>query len=257
MHGPSGEWEAEGMSDALVELKVADGIGWVILNRPDALNALSRALRADLVSALDAAEADGAVRVVVVTGRGRAFCAGVDLKELAVSTESVSTGDTDIDVSAALSRLSKPAIAAVNGLAVTGGFELVLNCDMALAARSAWFCDTHGKVGLLPGWGLSQRLPRLIGPPRAKEISLPGRREAAEAADRLGFINRVVEDDALEAEATALARAIAAFEPATIAGLKHQIDEGYGMNLTDALVYESTESRRANGQRSVRKDILG
>ncbi|WP_163025880.1 enoyl-CoA hydratase/isomerase family protein [Chachezhania antarctica] len=245
------------MSDTLIETRVEDHIGWVILNRPDALNALSRALRTQMVTALDAMGADDAVRVVAIMGRGRAFCAGVDLKELSVSTESVSVSDADIDTAAALARLAKPTIAAVNGLAVTGGFELVLNCDMALAARSAWFCDTHGKVGLLPGWGLSQRLPRLIGPHRAKEISLTARRVTAEEADRLGFINRVVEDDALVAEVTALAQSIAAFDPDTIAGLKHQIDEGYGMNMADALVYEREASRRANGQRTVAKDILG
>src|SRR5262249_49423098 len=157
--------------------------------------ALSAALRSALIDAFRTAASDEDVQVVILTGAGRAFCAGLDLKELG------GEAGTDADVLGAVSgreliatigRCDRPIIGAVNGVAVTGGFELALTCDVLIASTSARFADTHARVGILPGWGLSQKLSRLVGLGRAKELSLTGNYLSAEQAERWGLVNRVV-----------------------------------------------------------------
>ena len=150
------------------------GYAVLTLNRPQAMNALSRDLMAALADTVDALEADPAVRVLVLTGAGRAFCAGLDLKELGSGSGTLGRGDSgvaDKDPVAALGRFTGPVIGAINGAAVTGGFELALACDVLYAGTSARFADTHARIGIAPAWGLSQKLPRAIGPYRAREVS--------------------------------------------------------------------------------------
>ncbi len=236
------------MDEAPLLIELADGIATLVLNRPAALNALDHALRSALVDSLLEMDGRSDIRVIILTGRGRAFCAGLDLKELGLSRNNVTDNIGDRDIGATITTLKTPIIAAVNGLAVTGGFEIILSCDIVLAARSAWFQDTHAKVGLLPGWGLSQRLPRVIGPYRAKEISLSARKVTAEEAAQLGFVSRVVHDDDLSSEARAVAMAIAQWPAEHVQRIKSLIDRGYAMPFGEALRFEAEEARALNAR---------
>jgi enoyl-CoA hydratase len=236
------------MQDAPLLVEVDDKVATLTLNRPAALNALNAALRDTLVSALSDMDARDDVSVIVLTGNGHAFCAGLDVKELAASRSDVASNVGKSDIGAALRALKKPIVAAINGLAVTGGFEITLACDIVLAAESAWFQDTHARIGLLPGWGLSQRLPRTIGLSRAKEISLSARKVPAEEAARLGFVSRVVPDALLVDEARAVALSIAQWQPDHIRRIKALMDRGFAMPLADALEFEASEARTLNAR---------
>ncbi len=225
---------------------VADGVATVTLNRPQAMNALSRPLRTALVDVFRRLAADAAVGVIILTGAGRAFCAGLDLKELggeagaADDTAAVIAGG---DLVAALERCGKPVIGAVNGFAITGGFELALACDVLIAARGARFADTHARVGIMPGWGLSQKLSRTIGIYRAKELSLTGNYLSAEQAEAWGLVNRVVEPAALLPTCRALAADMLSCEPSVLRAYKGIIDRGYSETLARGLVLEREASR--------------
>lgn len=205
------------------------------LNRPESLNALSSELLAELISAVRACDVDDQVGAVILTGAGdRAFTAGLDLKEAAApGTRKRSANPVEV-----IAACSKPVVAAVNGLCITGGLEIILGCDMVLAADTARFADTHVRVGLLPGWGLSQRLVRQVGPHRAKEISLAGNFITAARAYELGLVNRVVDSAALMPEALALANDIAGANSAVVPEYKRLIDDGFAMPLGEALVME-------------------
>ncbi|MFV0387093.1 enoyl-CoA hydratase [Paracoccus sp. (in: a-proteobacteria)] len=235
------------MDDPLL-CDIAGGVALLTLNRPQALNALNDALRLALVATLARLDADRSVRAIVLTGAGRAFCAGLDVRELEASGRDVTANVTGGDVGGALTRCGTPVIAAVNGLAVTGGFEIALACDMIVAARSAWFRDTHAQIGLLPGWGLSQRLPRTAGANIAKEISLTGRKVDAAEAARIGFVNRVAPDDRLLHDALTLAREIAQWPRTGTRDIKALIDGGLALPLGEALKFELRFSRDRNRQ---------
>ena len=236
------------MDETPLLIDVTDGVATLTLNRPTALNALNRALRIALVATLAEMDARDDIKAIILTGTGRAFCAGLDVKELGLSGSNVSENVDGGDIGAAITGLRTPVIAAINGLAVTGGFEITLCCDIVLAAHSASFQDTHAKIGLLPGWGLSQRLSRAIGPYRAKEISLTARKVPAEEAARLGFVTRVVADDDLLNEARAVALAIAQWPADHIRRIKLLVDRGYEMPFGDALRFEAGEAQALNAQ---------
>ena len=247
------------MSTDLVLVTRHDAVTVITLNRPDKLNALNSALRAALVEALTRAASDEAVRVVVLTGAGRAFCAGVDLNELggeAGANQAFVDTITAGPVSAALAALPQPLIAAVNGVAVTGGLELALACDVIIASTEARFADTHARVGVLPGWGLSQRLSRAIGLYRAKEMSLSGNFIDAAQAERWGLANRVVAPAELLPASLALAADMCSADCATQRQLKRLIDDGYGMNFAAGLALEQERARshaRSAGPEGVAK----
>ncbi len=167
------------------------GYAVLMLNRPQKLNALSMELRGELVAAIEELQCDPAVRVLILTGAGRAFCAGLDLDELS-KAEGNSTPAFELDPVAALLKFEGPVIGAINGVAATGGFELAMACDILIASTDAQFADTHAKVGLLPGWGLSVRLPRRIGLHRAKEMAFTAHFVSAAEAGAWGLVNRVV-----------------------------------------------------------------
>ena len=162
----------------LVKIERDGAVAVVTLNRPEAMNALSSALRAELARVMREVDADEGVRAVVLTGAGeRAFTAGLDLKELGADTSNL--GDANAAEATrnpvkAVEQCRKPVVGAINGVAITGGFELALACDVLIASENARFADTHARVGIMPGWGLSQKLSRLIGISRAKELSLTG-----------------------------------------------------------------------------------
>ncbi|MEM9177529.1 MAG: enoyl-CoA hydratase [Myxococcota bacterium] len=221
--------------------EVDDGIATITMNRPEARNALSRALQGDLAAAFARADADPAARVVILTGAGPAFTAGVDLKEFG------QTGGQDdgerADVWEAMAACTKPIVGAVNGPAVTGGFEVALACDVLVAARSARFADTHGRVGVLPGAGLSQRLSRAIGIYRAKYLSLTGNFLDGETAFAWGLVSHVVDDDALMDTARQIARDMLGLQPHMLPALKKVIDDGFALPFGDAMPMESLRSR--------------
>lgn len=233
------------MSDPVLLVEKSDSIATLTLNRPHAMNALSRELRAALASTFAELEEDSQTTAVILTGAGRAFCAGLDLKELAVdSVDGMSDGDLIDSIRA----FSGPIIGAINGHAITGGFELALACDVLIAAPTAQFADTHARVGILPGWGLSQILPRVIGIFRAKEVSLTGNFISAEKAEAWGLVNRVVPQSELLSTCRALAQDMLSCDRETVAGYKRLIDVGYGTTLTEALDME----RRASAEHAKR-----
>lgn len=217
------------------------GVAVLTMNRPQSLNALSIGLREALVRALREIAADSDVRAVVLTGAGRDFCAGLDLKEL--GERGLVPSNADNDVSAALAAMPQPVIGAINGVAITGGLELALACDILIASTQARFADTHARIGIVPYWGLSQKLSRLVGRSRAMEMSLSGNFVDAATAERWGLVNRVVEPDALLPAALALAGDIASADAAMLVTYKRLIDEGHRLSLGEALQLEQQRSR--------------
>lgn len=209
-------------------------------NRPEALNALNADLLRQLCSAVVEADADPEVGAIVLTGAGdRSFTAGMDLKEAA---ERLDDFGPDAQPAAALAACRTPVLVAVNGLCITGGMELMLTCDIVYASSTARFADTHVRLGLLPGWGISQRMARQIGPQRAKEISLSGGFVDAARAFEVGLVNRVLEPAELMTATLELAHEIASHSADTVQGYKALIDEGYAMGLDEALVMEHERS---------------
>lgn len=234
----------------LVLVDKAEGVATVTLNRPEAMNALSQALRSELYHAMTAIEADVEVRCVILTGAGdRAFTAGLDLKELGAQQGALgsanATGAQENPVKA-IEVCSKPVIGAINGVAITGGFEVALACDILIASDTARFADTHARVGVMPGWGLSQKLSRLIGIGRAKELSLSGNFLDAATAERWGLVNRVVPADQLMPVARKLAVDIASADAAFIANYKKLIDDGFALPFGEAMALEHRVSSAAN-----------
>jgi enoyl-CoA hydratase len=231
------------MAEELVLLERApEGYAVLTLNRSAAMNALSRALRRELTEAIRTLAAEQAVRVLILTGAGRAFCAGLDLKELAAGGDAPALEAVPDDPVQALGAFSGPVIAAVNGAAVTGGFELALACDIILAGEEARFADTHARVGVLPGWGLSQRLPRLVGPGRAKELSLTGRHLDARNAEAWGLVNRVLPTAELMPAARQLALGMLSALPGMLPAMKRLIDDGYALPFGAAMELERERS---------------
>ncbi len=235
----------------LVE-KPCPGVAVVTLNRPEAMNALSRALRAALRQAMVELDADPAVKVVVLTGAGeRAFTAGLDLKELSsdpLGMGAANATDPAENPARALLATNKPVIGAINGVAITGGFEVALACDVLICSTKARFADTHARVGITPGWGLSQKLSRVIGPYRAKELSLTGNFLSAEKAYEWGLVNRVVAPEALMDEALKLAREMADIEADMLVTYKAMIDDGYELAMGEGLKLEHERSLAHNAE---------
>ncbi|MDP6025068.1 MAG: enoyl-CoA hydratase [Pseudomonadales bacterium] len=221
----------------LVEKK--DGIAILTLNRPDKMNAMSYELRRALNDELEAIHNDKDIGVVILTGNGKAFCAGLDLKEM---------GDPEkrkplFDPPAQLRSLPQPVIGAVNGLAITGGFELLTSCDILIATPEAKFADTHARLGILAGWGLSQRLPRLIGINRAKELSLTGNYLSAELAYEWGLLNRIVPGEELLPTCIELANDMLSCVPSAMQKCKRLMDKGNDLSLGDAMALEIEMNR--------------
>ena len=227
-----------------------DGIAVVTLNRPEAMNALSRELRKALHDGLKAVEADPEVRVIILTGAGdRAFTAGLDLKELGSDPGGMAAANAasaDANPVKAIEMCAKPVIGAINGVAITGGFEVALACDILIASERARFADTHARVGILPGWGLSQKLSRLIGIYRATELSLSGNFLDARTAEAWGLVNRVVPPEELMPAALKLAAEIASVPGDSVNIYKKLIDEGFAMTFGDSLSHETATTKALN-----------
>jgi len=235
------------MSEPVLLVEKTGEIAIVTLNRPTAMNALSRELRSAIAKTVDELEADPDVRVMILTGAGKAFCAGLDLKELGQKglsnpNDTITQGDPV----RSLGKFSGPIIGAINGVAITGGFELALACDVLIASSNARFADTHARVGVMPGWGLSQKLSRAIGISRAKELSLTGNFLSAEQANEWGLVNRVVAPEDLLPQAKALANDMLSVIPEMLVSYKGVIDEGFAQSFGDGMQTEQRRARAAN-----------
>ena len=242
--------EAVPENQASVLTEISDGVALMTMNRPEAYNALSRAMTTTIINTLASLSTNEAVRVIVLTGKGKAFTAGVDLKELSEDggvLDSDNLGD-DAPLVTAFANCPKPIIGAVNGFAVTGGFELALACDFLYAARSAKFADTHARVGIVPGWGITQKLPRIVGINRAREISFTGNYFSADQALEWGLVNRVCDDSDLVPQALATARQIAETLPEALTEVRHMINAGWDTTLADGLALEGRRSKAFNDQ---------
>ncbi|HXH92499.1 MAG TPA: enoyl-CoA hydratase [Thermoanaerobaculia bacterium] len=209
--------------------ETTDAVTTITLNRPEKLNAFSGTMREDLLAALRTADADPACRVVVITGAGRAFCAGGDVEFMfGLQTE----GDVERfrklldagrDVVTQIAEMAKPVIASVNGIAAGAGCNLALACDYRIASEAAKFGETFVRIGIHPDWGGTWLLPRMIGTGRALEMMMTGRMVDAAEALAIGIVERVVAADALANETTKLAQTIAQGPPLAIAGIKRAL----------------------------------
>jgi enoyl-CoA hydratase/carnithine racemase len=223
-------------------LAVENGIALVTLNRPEALNSLNQALRLELMELFPALDLRKDVKVIVITGAGdKAFCTGADLKERSARTteEMIDeryqlTGKTHV----LLANISKPVIAAIKGYCMAGGYELVLQCDIAIASDNAVFSLPEVTHGFFPGGGACQRLPRLVGYQLAKELILTGRRWDAKEAKALGLINKIVPLDRVMDEAMAMARQIASHPAIGVIQAKRALNQAMETPLAAGLRYD-------------------
>ena len=218
-----------------------DGLAKITLNRPEVLNALDANTLEEMYSACQDIENDMSVRVVVITASGRAFCTGADLAGVA-SIPPDKPRDYFLrlwnKVFSAIENLSVPTIAAVNGMAYAGGLELVMVCDLAIASEEAKLSDQHANRGLTPGGGASQRLPRLIGVRKAKELLYTGDRITPVEAERLGLVNKVVPADKLEEATNELASKLTSKSPMALKAVKKLVNRGMESSLNSGLEME-------------------
>jgi enoyl-CoA hydratase len=213
-----------------------DGVVVLTLHRPDARNAMNSAMREALLAELRAADADDDVAAVILTGSDPVFSAGADLKESLANGLPVRPRT---NAGQALRAMATPVICAVNGACVTGALEVALSCTFILASERARFADTHARVGLLPGWGLSALLPRAVGLRKAREMTITGNFIDAGEALRIGLVNEVVGHDELLARARELAADIASADPAAVRASLALYDRGHGATLAHALGLEA------------------
>lgn len=224
-----------------VTLVANDGIATLTVNRPDKLNALNAAMIAELGAAIDEVRNRPDIRGLIVTGAGRAFIAGADIAELAAATP-VSARELALKGQEIFSRFEsspKPVIAAVNGFALGGGCELALACHIRIAAEQAKFGQPEVKLGICPGYGGTQRLPRIVGKGRALQLLMTGETIDAAEACRIGLVNRVVAADALMTTATEMLRQILANGPLAVAACIEAVGLGLDMPLDGALGMEA------------------
>jgi 2-(1,2-epoxy-1,2-dihydrophenyl)acetyl-CoA isomerase len=225
-----------------LRLEVEDGIATITLDRPDALNALTVSLKQELLGAFRSVARDRSVRVVVLTGAGRAFCAGQDLKERLqpdAAPLAVELRERYNPIIRAMRALDQPIVGAINGVAAGAGASLAFACDVRIAAEGASFVLAFGRIGLVPDSGATWFLPRLVGPAKAAELALLGESLSAQDAERFGLVVRVVPADALAAEARGLASRLAGLAPQALALTKRAIERSWSVTLDEALEDEA------------------
>ena len=230
------------MADETVLRSTADGVLTLTLNRPDALNSFTIEMKEALLRALKDAARDKEVRAIVLTGAGRAFSAGQDLKE----RQGADVADLGTElrlrynpIILAMRRLEKPIVGAINGVAAGAGISIALACDITIAAENAAFIEAFARVGLVPDTGSTWFLPRLVGSAKAAEMMFTADPVDAATAERIGLINRVVPADQLMTEAAALAARLAKSAPIALALAKRALNRTYDMNLEEALDFEA------------------
>ena len=223
---------------ALVETKTEDGVGVITVNRPDALNAVNSEVMDGLLSAAAKFDADPAIGCILITGEGKAFIAGADIKEM----QEKSYMDMFMaDVQAgweAFAATRTPMIAAVNGFALGGGCEIAMMCDIIIASEKAKFGQPEIKLGVIPGWGGSQRLTKAVGKAKAMDLILTGRMMDAQEAERSGLVARVVAHDDLMKEAMEAAKAIAGFGAPSAMIAKEAVNRAFETTLNEGLRFE-------------------
>lgn len=232
------------MSTDRIVSQVSDRVALITLNRPEVLNAFEDTMREELLAALERAANDRTVRCVMITGAGRAFCAGGDIASMAalqadnnagVIKERMAVGGKIIRL---IRGMAKPVVAAVNGAAAGAGMNLALGCDLRLGADTARFAESFVKIGLIPDWAGFSSLPRLVGTAKALELMLTGERIDAAEALRLGLLNRVYPHRSFRTEALEFARRLAAGPPQTLAHIKRGVCLGASAGLEEILSYE-------------------
>ncbi|MDZ4828186.1 MAG: enoyl-CoA hydratase [Actinomycetota bacterium] len=231
------------MSDELL-VDIEERVALITINRPDQRNALNSAIRVGLPKIISELDADDGVDVMILTGADPAFSAGVDLKEVAAGT---GTDPSRTPFRGALGPHTKPLIGAINGVAVTGGFEVALNCDFLIASERARFADTHARVGVMPGWGLTVLLPQRVGVARARELSLTGNYLDAATALVWGLVNHVVPHEELIPYTKQLAADIVSNDQMGVRRMLTTYDEASLGTLDEAWATEDRVSRAWEG----------
>ncbi len=224
----------------VVDFEERDGIVFVKLNRPEVFNAINEEFVEELKRAVDYARKSRTARVMIITGEGKAFCAGADIRMFSEydpynARRFVENLGTVLEE---LEDLDIPVIAAVNGFALGGGCELAMACDIIIASEKASFGQPEINIGVIPGAGGTQRFARLVGWKRAMELCLTGERIDADEACKLGLVNRVVEHERLMEEAVRIAEKIREKPPHAVMLVKHAVNRGFRMNLKDGIMYE-------------------
>jgi 2-(1,2-epoxy-1,2-dihydrophenyl)acetyl-CoA isomerase len=235
-----------------IRYEVDGAVATITLDRPDALNALTIPMKSELLRALGTVARDRAVRAVVLTGAGRAFCAGQDLKERQADDAAplaVELRDRYNPVIRAMRALDQPIVGAINGVAAGAGASLAFACDLRIAAETATFVLAFGRIGLVPDSGATWFLPRLVGAGKAAELALLGETLDAATAERLGAVARVVPGDALAAEARSMADRLAALAPGALAATKRALDRAWGQDLDATLEDEADRQGVAGASR--------
>lgn len=235
---------------SFIESQVADRLATITLNRPEKLNAFTGTMREELLAALRAADGNTTARVVVITGAGRAFCAGGDVEYMSElqKNDDVATFrkllDAGRDVVLQIASMAKPVLASINGVAAGAGCNLALACDYRIASDQAKLGQTFVRIGLHPDWGGTWLLPRLVGRSRALELCLTGRMISAAEAAAIGMIDRLVPADELAQETATLARAIADAPPLAAAAIKRALDASERNDLRAQLELEAAHQLR-------------
>jgi 2-(1,2-epoxy-1,2-dihydrophenyl)acetyl-CoA isomerase len=240
--GPAAPTAPAPPAPAPLRFEVADAIATVTLDRPEALNALTGPLLAELLATFRSIARDRSIRAVVLTGAGRAFCAGQDLKErLAPDAPplAVVVRERYNPIIAAMRGLDQPIVAGVNGVAAGAGASLAFACDLRVAAEGASFALAFGRLGLVPDSGTTWFLPRLVGPAKAAELALTGATLSAADAERFGLVARVVPAEALAGEARAVATQLAGLAPIALAQTKRALERAWSIDLDTALEEEA------------------
>ena len=226
----------------LIRSEVDGGIATITLDRPEALNALTIPMKTELLAAFRAIGRDRSVRAVVLTGTGRAFCAGQDLKERLEPDPTplaVEVRERYNPIIRAMRALPQPIVGAINGVAAGAGASIAFACDLRIAAEGASFVLAFGRIGLVPDSGATWFLPRLVGPAKAAEMALLGSTMSAADAERFGLVVKVVPAESLAGEARATAARLAELAPLALAHTKRALDRGWSVELEDALEDEA------------------
>jgi len=223
--------------DKTVLFEKDNGVALITLNRPERRNAINQDLLKNLYNYIDEVAASDDIRVAIITGSGTAFCSGLDLKAITTDNLMDPRGDGS-DLLNVFGACKKPLIGAINGPAMTGGFEMALNCDFLIASEKASFADTHVKMGIHPGWGMSQLLQGAVGQRMAKQMSLTCQFLSAQDALRAGLVNEVVAPERLVPRAKEIAGFIAQLNPEMLQTMKNLIEHRNGATFDASMMYE-------------------
>lgn len=241
----------------VIEQQLTDGVLTLTLNRPEKLNALNQEVLSSLSEAFSMAKNNPAVKAILITGQGKAFCAGADINRLAEcdAQSGYQFACAGQDVFRQLETLGKPSLAVINGYAFGGGCELAIAATMRIASTAAQFGQPEVKLGVIPGYGGTQRLARLIGKGRALDLCLTGRFIDAQTAKQWGLVSEVVAPEELAQEAHRILKGLLSMAPLALAGVMEAIDHGYDLSLSDALHLEALHFAKTCASRDKQEGV--